>query len=46
MSDRAGDKRDAVRAYERALELIADDTTALPIPPRAIRDRLRYLRSN
>ncbi|MCH9019595.1 MAG: tetratricopeptide repeat protein [Proteobacteria bacterium] len=46
MSDRAGDKREAVRAYERTLELIAADTTALPISPPAIRDRLRYLRAN
>ncbi len=46
MADRAGDKREAVRAYERTLELIAGDTTALPISPRAIRDRLRYLRAN
>lgn len=46
MNDCAGNRDDAIRAYERALAAAAGNADALPLSAEAIRERLKYLRSN
>ena len=46
LHDRAGRKRQAVRAYKRALELVADSAGPTPLSAEAIRQRLHYLGTN
>ncbi len=47
MNDHAGNRDGAIRAYEQALAAAAASSgQALPLTADAIRERLKYLRSN
>ena len=46
MHDRVGDSQTAISAYEHALLVAGGSAEALPLSVDAIRERLRYLRSN